>query len=230
MNYNKILIVVAHPDDEVLGCGGLIDKLTKSKKKVRVVFIAEGSSCRYNEEFNKDIINKKISQRTNFAKKALKILKVKDFVFYNLKCGSLNIYPLIKINQIIEEEISKFCPDTIITHNSDDCNNDHNIINKSVMIASRPTSSSSIKNVLTFEVQSSTEWNFENNFKPNIFFDISDNIDKKINAFKMYYKTEGSSFPFPRSSKGLKILANYRGMQIGVKYAEAYKLIRSYQN
>ena len=109
---------------------GMIELLSwhspKSKKKVRVVFIAEGSSCRYNEEFNKDIINKKISQRTNFAKKALKILKVKDFVFYNLKCGSLNIYPLIKINQLIEEEISKFCPDTIITHNSDDCNNGDN--------------------------------------------------------------------------------------------------------
>lgn len=230
MKYNKILVVVAHPDDEVLGCGGLIDKLTKLKKKVRVVFIAEGSSCRYTEDFNRDTINKKIFQRTNFAKQALKILNVKDFIFYNLKCGSLNTYPLIKINKIIENELSKFSPDTIITHNSDDCNNDHNIINKSVMIASRPSSFSSIKNVLTFEVQSSTEWNFENNFKPNIFFDINDNINNKIKAFKMYYKTEGKPFPFPRSSKGLKVLANYRGMQIGVEYAEAYKLIRSYQN
>ena len=204
MNFNKVLIVVAHPDDEVLGCGGFIDQLIKLKKKIKVLFIAEGTSCRFDDNINVDKLSKLIKKRTTYAKAALKILNVKDYHFYDLKCGSLNSYPLVKINKIIENEISKFKPDTIITHNSDDCNMDHTIVHKSVMIASRPIPNTPIKNVLCFEVPSSTEWNFDNSFNPNFFVDITNNIEQKIKAFGKYYPTEGKNFPFPRSAKGLK--------------------------
>ena len=176
------------------------------------------------------MIERSITKRSNFALNALKVLKVDNFVFYNLKCGSLNQYPLVKINKIIENEISKFKPDTIITHNHDDCNSDHRVVNNSVMIATRPTPKTTIKNVLLFEILSSTEWNFNSNFKPNVYFNIKKNLKNKIKAFKMYYDTEGKKFPFPRSFKGIEILSNYRGMQTGIENAEAYILLRSLES
>jgi len=230
MILNRVLVVVAHPDDEVLGCGGLIDKLIKNKKKVKVIFLAEGSSCRFSDKNNKSKLENAIRSRKIFAKNAMSSLKVKEYVFYNLRCGALNTYSLIYINQIIEKEIKIFKPDTIITHHSDDCNVDHNIIYKSVLISSRPVPNSTIKNVICFEVLSSTEWNFDEKFKPNFFVDIEDNIKSKIMAFKEYYSSEGKNFPFPRSLKGIKVLANYRGMQIGVKNAEAFRIIRSLEH
>lgn len=230
MNFSKILVVVAHPDDEVLGCGGFIDQLIKLRKKIKIIFLAEGTSCRFDNQINEKKLLKLIKTRESYAKAALKILNVKDYEFYDLKCGSLNSYPLVKINKIIENEINKFKPDTILTHNLHDCNMDHTVVHKSVMIASRPIPKTTVKNVLCFEIPSSTEWNFENPFNPNFFVDIENNIERKIKAFNKYYPTEGKKFPFPRSAKGLKTYSNFRGMSVGIKNAEAFKIMRFIKN
>ena len=104
--YDKFLIFVAHPDDEVLGCGGVLKKLSKLNKKIRVVVLAEGSSCRYKNYIkSKKEIVRSIKERKNSCKKALKDLGVNDFIFYDLQCGKLSSMPITSVAKIIEKEI-----------------------------------------------------------------------------------------------------------------------------
>ncbi len=224
----KTLVVAAHPDDDILGCGGLISKY-KNTSNFRVLFIAEGTSCRFNaSDFEKegDLIQKKISERNSDALKALKSLGVNDVIFKNLPCGRLDQEPQLEINKIIESEIKDFKPDTILTHSESDLNKDHRIVFDCVMTASRPCANFSPNNILSFEILSSTEWRFSEVFNPNFFVELSEkDIELKWKAMK-YYKTEIFNSPHPRSKEGIYTLAAYRGMQVGVHYAEAYKIIR----
>ena len=127
--YKNFLVVAAHPDDDVLGCGGTIASLIKQKKKVKVVFVAEGTSCRFkNKKIFKKKIDNEIEVRNNCGKKALSDLGIKKFKFHNLKCGKLNSYPITEIAKIIENEISEFKPDVVITHSDNDVNLDHRTV------------------------------------------------------------------------------------------------------
>ena len=228
INHERILVVLAHPDDEVLGCGGLIKLSINQRKKVRVVILGEGSSCRWSfEKLNSEEVRKTITQRKTFAKNSFNILGVDDYIFYDLPCGRFDTIPLIDITKKIENEINLFKPDTIITHFKDDTNSDHRVTFNAMNIASRPIPNSTIKNILCCEILSSTEWRFSETFQPNIFVDISNTIQDKINAFECYYETEGQPFPFPRCEKSIKVLANYRGIQSSLNYAEAFILVRS---
>jgi len=224
LNFGKTLVVAAHPDDEVLGCGGLIAKLIKQGEQVRVVFIAEGTSCRY------EALNKKVQVEINFRNKcsieALMCLGVSSYNFYNLPCGRLDKEPIIEIAKIIEKEISDYMPTTVLTHSSNDVHNDHIIIYRAVIQATRPVAKI-VKNVLSFEILSSTEWNYVEPFRPNIFIDITSTINAKINAMHCY-STEQPKYPHPRSDKGIRSLASMRGSQSGVEYAEGFKVIRSF--
>ncbi len=223
----KILIIAAHPDDDVLGCGGLFAKYSK-KFDFKVIFLCEGSSCRYkNLKKNELKIRKEIQYRELCAKKSLKLFSIKNISFYNNLCGRLHKVPQIKLNQIIENEIKRFKPSTIFTHSDKDLNSDHKAIFKSVMIATRPKI---IKNIVTsiytFEILSSTEWNFSSNFKPNYFINLNRlQLLKKWKAIKIY-KSEIRNKPHPRSLFGVETLAKYRGMQSGNLYAEGFELVR----
>jgi LmbE family N-acetylglucosaminyl deacetylase len=224
LNFGKTLVVAAHPDDEVLGCGGLIAKLINQGEQVRVVFIAEGTSCRY------EALNKKVQEEINFRNQcsieAMKSLGVSSHNFYNLPCGRLDKEPIIEIAKIIEKEISDYMPTTVLTHSSNDVHNDHKITYTAVLQATRPVGKI-VKNLLSFEILSSTEWNYLEAFKPNIFIDITSTINAKINAMHCY-STEQPKYPHPRSDKGIKSLASMRGSQSGVEYAEGFKIIRSF--
>ena len=115
----------------------------------------------------------------------------------------------------------------VYTHSNNDTNNDHKIIHKSTAIATRPGSKTFVEDVYLYEVLSSTEWNFIDAFHPNRFINLSaSNISAKIDSINMY-ETEVFPFPYPRSSEGIMTLARLRGMQIGVKYSEAFRLYRS---
>ncbi len=226
-NFNKFLIVVAHPDDETLGCGGTLYKLSKLRKKIKVVFIAEGTSCRF-KDFKKDKnkILKSISQRTKMGIDALKKLGVNDYIFYNLQCGKLNSLPITTISNLVEKEIDKFKPEILITHSDFDVNMDHKTIYQACLQSCRPTKKENkIKGLLSFEILSSTEWRYSNIFEPNLFINIEREITAKIKAMKIY-RSEINNFPHPRSVDGIKSLAKYRGMQSLNKYAEAFKIIR----
>jgi|TARA_B100000401_G_C52764042_1_gene699756 LmbE family N-acetylglucosaminyl deacetylase len=224
--FKKFLIVVAHPDDDVLGCGGTIKKLTKLKKKVRVIFIAEGSSCRFKnlKKYFKEI-NNSIKQREKYAKQALIDLGVRKCGFYNLKCGKLNKYPITEIAKIVEDEITNFKPEVVISHSNFDVNVDHRTVYQACLQSTRPTSKTKIKALISFEILSSTEWKFSKIFEPNLFVNIEKEIKYKIKALKRY-KSEIRKYPHPRSAEGIKILGSYRGIQSHNKFAEAFKIIR----
>ncbi len=227
---NKILFIGAHPDDVELGCGGIINKFSEEGNSIRVIFLAEGTSCRYN---GCDIESKKVKEeikfRTSCAIDSLNHLGVNSYEFYDLPCGRLDSEPLIEINKIIEKEINDFKPYSVYTHSNTDTNKDHRIIFESTRIATRPGSKTFVNDVYLYEVLSSTEWNFDEPFNPNVFVGLSEsNIQKKIDALSKY-TTEISPWPYPRSAEGITTLAKYRGMQTGVSYAESFKLFRSYK-
>ena len=226
----KVLIIGCHPDDEILGCGGFLDKY-KNQYKFKVIFLAEGSSCRYKDKVKYELnINRDIASRQNSAIKALKLFSISDVSFFNHACGQLNKVPQTILNKIIEDQIQIFRPNIIFTHSNKDLNLDHQTIVKSVLVATRPTS---IKNIVSeiysFEILSSTEWNFLNKFKPNYFVSMSKkNILNKWNALKCY-KSEIQKKPHPRSLFGIETLAKYRGLQCGSNFAESYEIIRSFK-
>ena len=224
---DKVLIIAAHPDDDILGCGGMFSKYRDTPVEFKVVFISEGTSCRFDENnIGSSAVKAEIEKRNNYGAMALEFFNVDKFVYYNLPCGRLDTVPIIDINKIIEHEIRTFEPDTIFTHSNCDVNNDHLIVFKSTLMAARPMPKNTINKIYSYEVLSSTEWGFSNKFEPNSYLKLTlDNIEEKIKALK-FYKSEVRPYPFPRSDIGVKSNAIYRGMEVGVEYAEAYKLIR----
>ncbi len=222
--FKKVLILAAHPDDEILGCGGLIAKYHKNIE-LRVVFIAEGSSCRFAPtDINE--IKAAINDRENSARNALKKFSPESITFENHECGKLDSIPIININKIIERHIKEFNPDTVIPHSHTDANSDHRRIAESVIMATRPGALNTVKTVMSMEIPSSTEWNFNSVFEPNLFLSINDNqLNEKIEALEKY-NSEIKPFPFPRSAEGIKTFARYRGLQSGNSLAEAFRIIR----
>ena len=225
----RLLIIAAHPDDDVLGCGGFLAKY-KGNLNVKVIFIAEGTSCRYQDFKNDSLsIKQEIDKRNSYGKDALKVLGVDNISFHNLPCGRLDSLPIITINKIIENEIKKFNPEIVMTHSEHDTNNDHRIVFKSTLMATRPGTFSSLEKLMSYEVLSSSEWNFTKAFLPNHFESLHKrHILLKCKALACF-KSETRKYPHPRSSEGLMALASYRGIQSGFKYAEAYQLIRNFQ-
>ncbi len=223
----RILIVAAHPDDDVLGCGGMMAKYANSKE-FSILFISEGDSCRFSRsDLESNELKENIKRRTSNAIKSLSIFGITRIRFLNFPCGRLDTIPILDINHLIEEEIQNFSPDIVITHSEDDVNNDHRIVNRSVIMSTRPSSRNLIKKVMCFEVQSSSEWNLISPFKPN-FFEILDKgqVKMKWKAISCY-KEEVRPYPHPRSKEGVFCHSSYRGMQCGYSYAEAFRVIRS---
>ena len=218
-NKKKVLIVAAHPDDEVLGCGGTIYKLGSEGHDVSVLFLSDGVASRIPNKLDKEI-----NRRKKSAIKSCKILKVKNCFFENLADNAFDTESLLNIIKLIEKYIDKLKPEIIFTHSNSDLNVDHQVTNQSVVTACRPQKNLSVKELYFFEILSSTEWNFsdsEKHFKPNYFIDISKCINKKIAALKKYEK-EIRKWPHPRSLEGARILSRYRGMASNMNYAEAF--------
>lgn len=226
-NINNLLVVVAHPDDETLGCGATIRKLIDDGVNVTVLVLGEGSSCRFKSaDFGSELLKSALLQRKNACLAAMGDLGVKNIFFENLPCGRFDTVPIIDIGKMIERYISTTSCDAVLTHFGGDANSDHRITFNAVVTATRPIPKSTVKSLMVFEVPSSTEWRFTETFSPNLFVNVENSIESKVLAFSRYAATEGSPFPFPRSQDGLKYLARYRGMQAGVQFAEAFKIVR----
>ena len=219
---------MAHPDDEILGCGGLLAKHSKSIT-FQVLFLAEGSSCRYDKS---DLEKAKISiaEREKSAKEALSIFEPDRISFTNLPCGRLDQVPILEMNKTIESHIKDFKPSTIFTHSENDTNSDHRRVAESVFMASRPGALNTVSNVVSAEIPSSSEWNFNQPFQPNYFIKLTKSqLNMKIESL-LKYKSEIRDYPFPRSPEGISAFARYRGIQSGNEFAEAFRIIRSIEN
>jgi LmbE family N-acetylglucosaminyl deacetylase len=221
----RVLVIAAHPDDEVLGCGATISKYSRQGVQFMVLFIAEGSSCRYADPACGDSVDA-IAVRTQQAVNALVLLDVKDYRFNKLPCGRLDQLPIIEINKTIEQAIRMFDPDTVLTHSALDANNDHRIVCRATIMATRPGALNRVARLLSYEVLSSSEWAFGEAFVPTSFEQIEEqDLALKCQALKAY-ETEVKAYPFPRSEQGVRVQAMSRGMQAGVPLAEAFCLIR----
>lgn len=224
----RVLIIAAHPDDEILGCGGLISKYQPLGVNFKIVFIGEGSTCRFLDPTSEAGIAA-IGQRNAAAINALNFLKIEDVNFHDLPCGRFDQVPIISINKIIEKAIFDFGPDTVFTHSPYDANSDHKIVFNSTIMATRPADKNHVRRLMSYEVLSTSEWAFINTFMPNYFEALSEiELDLKWKALALY-ESEIRSYPFPRSSEGIRALAMMRGMQAGFKYAEAFHLIREFK-
>lgn len=223
----NILVISAHPDDEVLGCGGTIIKYSK-KYNIFSVIVGEGCTSRINKK-NKNI-NKNLNLLKKQANKVAKIMGIKKTFFLSLPDNKLDTLPLLNIIHKIEKIVNQIKPEIIFTHHNGDLNIDHQIINKAVLTATRPINKNFVKSVRTFEVLSSTEWNYQSSnhmlFNPNLFIDISKQLNKKIKSF-LYYKSEIRKFPHPRSKEGIENIAKFRGASSGLKAAEAFHILRT---
>lgn len=224
----RVLVIAAHPDDEVLGCGATISKYSRQRVQFKVLFIAEGSSCRYVDPACAESVAA-IAARTKQAVNALAVLNVDDYQFNNLPCGRLDLVPIIEINKLIEQTIYKFDPDTLLTHSVHDANNDQRIVCRATVMATRPGAKNRVARLLSYEVLSSSEWAFGEAFAPTSFEQIEEqDLTLKCKALKAY-ETEVKEYPFPRSEQGVRALAMSRGMQAGVPIAEAFYLIREFR-
>lgn len=224
----RALIIAAHPDDEVLGCGGIISKYASIGVEFAVLFVGEGSSCRYLENEVSEI-SVAIKKREDSARNAMQYLGVSSTEFYDFPCGKFDQVPIIEINRLIESAIKRFSPDTVFTHSQYDANNDHRLVYSASIMATRPLAENRVLRLFSYEVLSSSEWAFTSSFSPNYFEELSEaDVTRKIGALN-YYDTELRDFPFPRSERGLRNLAQNRGMQAGTSNAEAFFLIREFR-
>ena len=225
----KILVIAAHPDDEILGCGATILKYLRQGAHVRVLFLGEGSTCRYTDPAAAEALES-IKERNSWAIDALQVLGVTDFKFCGLPCGRFDQTPIIEINKLIEADIRQFAPDTIFTHSDGDSNNDHKIVYRASIMATRPCSEHIISRLYCYEVLSSSEWSFQNPFSPNFFVAIDESDINQKWAALACYQTEMRDYPFPRSKQGVLNQAMQRGMQSGTLFAEAFHLVREFKS
>ena len=225
----KIMLVVAHPDDEVIGIGATVNKMVNELMcDIKCLILGEGITSRdksrdINLRKNEIEIHK---NNTLIAKDKIGYSKLSQYDFPDNRFDTI---PLLDIIKIIEEEKNDFSPEIIFTHHGGDLNIDHQITFKAVLTATRPTVSESVKSIFTFETYSGTEWqatNHPENFRPNVYIEISkNNLEAKKKAMNSYFY-EKRSFPHPRSSKALEIIAQKNGTEVGYKYAERFCLIR----
>ncbi len=219
------LILAAHPDDEVLGCGGTIAKLSDEGAIVHVAFLADGVFSRAGEH---EAQQQKLASRRAAAQKACEILGVKSVSFGDFPDNRMDMIPLLDITQAVELLLIKHQPEIVFTHHAGDVNIDHRRLHEAVVTACRPQYGRSVKTLLCFEVPSSTEWQLPGSapvFMPNWFVDISATLVRKLAALEAYDE-EVRAWPHPRSFQGVEHLAHWRGATMGVNAAEAFVLGR----
>lgn len=222
----KILIIVAHSDDESFGCGGLIKKLSLNKNKITAISFTNGVGSRSKNNINEILKRKKSSI------KASKILGFKWLAQYDYPDNELDKISLLEIIKKIEKHKKKIQPQIVLTHNFSDLNIDHRKIAEATLTAFRPEPKEKLEQLITFEVPSATDFRVlknKKNFLPNYFVNIEKFLKFKIKAIKCY-KQELKKYPHSRSLIGIKNLNKIRGNQSGLKFAEAFEIIRRIEN
>ena len=225
----RIMVVAAHPDDELLGLGATMHKLIKEQGvTAHVVILGEGitsrSDTRDTEKWKQ--VLEEHHANMNAAGRHIGYVSIHS---YNFSDNRFDTHALLDIVKVVEKEKEEFKPDIIFTHNAGDLNVDHRYTFQAVMTATRPMADEEVMTVISFETNSATEWQYSNHpeiFRPNLFVEVSEeDVKAKIDALGEY-KFEIRDYPHPRSAKALRVLAEYRGYMSGCQMAEAFEVVR----
>ncbi len=229
----KVLVIVAHADDEAIGCGGMLIKHQQQGDEIRIIYMTNGVDARQHDSNKQNIKDKRcIDIRRNSQQKACHFLNIKQSYNFDFPDNQMDQVPLIRVVKVIEEIISTYQPNLIYTHHGGDLNVDHRIVHQAVITACRPQPDTSVKSIFTFEVNSSTEWSnptMGTDFIPNYFVDISKVVSEK-NQLLQCYQQEMRAYPHSRSLQAIENLNRWRGNQVGLTSAEAFMLIRHIQS
>lgn len=225
----RIMVVAAHPDDELLGLGATMHKLIKEQGVVaHVVILGEGITSR-SDTRDTEKWKKVLEEHHANMNAAGSHIGYESIHSYNFSDNRFDSHALLDIVKVVEKEKEEFQPDIIFTHNAGDLNVDHRYTFQAVMTATRPMQDEKVKAIICFETNSATEWQYSQHpeqFHPNLFIEVSeDDVQAKIDALAEY-KFEIRDYPHPRSAKALKVLAEYRGYMSGSDMAEAFEIVR----
>ncbi len=222
-----VLVIAAHPDDEILGCGATAARLVKEGSEVHFAILGEGITSRHADRADADANQLAIlhqQSRTAAAK-----IGVESVFLHHFPDNRLDTVPLLEVVKIVEDLIDRVRPEVVYTHHNGDLNVDHGVVFRAVLTATRPTKGNPVREIYAFEVASSTEWAFQSigpAFRPNVFVDVANTIDAKVAAMECY-ESEARKFPHPRSPEALRAIAARWGSVAGCRAAEAFELIRS---
>ncbi len=214
----RMIVIAPHPDDEVFGCGGTIAKYADAGHEVNVLIVTKGD-----ELFDPKLIE----QGRGEAIKAHALLGVRHTLFADLPAIKLDTLPQYKINEALSGFLQEMEPDLLFLPFPGDINRDHQIVHSSAMVATRPFQTT-VRCIYCYEVLSSTNWNspaITPAFVPNVFCDVSNTIDRKLAAAKIY-ESQIKAYPHERSPESIMVLSRYRGGFVGVEHAEAFVCVR----
>lgn len=227
MTARPVLVVAAHPDDEVLGCGGTIPLLAAEGRDVHVAILGEGVTSRFVERAGAHELL--LDDLQTDSRKAGQLLGAVEVHLFGLPDNRFDTVAALDVVKIVEELVAAIGPELVFTQHGGDLNVDHAVLFRAVLAATRPMAGVSVKRVYGYEVASSTEWafgQFEPVFRPNVFVDVSATIETKVAAMECY-RSESRPFPHPRSPEALRAAARRWGSVVGVEAAEAFQLVRS---
>ncbi len=225
----KIMIVVAHPDDELLGLGATMNKLINEFNiSTHVIILGEGITSRADNR-NVEQWKSELEIHRNNIKIAQAAIGYHSVSIYDFADNRFDTVAMLDIVKVIEKEKASFNPEIIFTHHGGDVNVDHQRTFEAVITACRPMAHEQVKTIISFETPSGTEWRAPTDprhFLPNMFVSVSEkNIDAKIKGMESY-EFEKRSYPHPRSPEALKIQAQRWGVAVGCNFAEAFCIVR----
>ena len=220
----NVLIVAAHPDDEILGVGGAAIKHIEAGDSVYALILGEGQTARFDNRA--DAGDTLLAQLHADTLRAAKLLGIREVFFENFADNRFDSVDLLDIVKAVEKKVKMLRPSVLYTHHGGDLNIDHALTYRA---ATRPMADQPVRELYAFETVSSTEWNFtygDAQFSPNVFVKLSESqMERKLAAMKEY-GTELCEFPHPRSLAMLRATARRWGGVVGAEYAEAFEAVR----
>lgn len=219
----QILVVAAHPDDELLGCGGAVASLTMAGHSAIALILGEGGTSRRAAAGKSGVV----SALAQCARDGAAVLGAEPPLFGSLPDQRFDEVALLNIVHRIEDVKQELNPDLVLTHHGNDLNNDHRVTHRAVLAACRPLPDEKLRGVFTFETVSSTEWGPLSQgqpFRPQIYVDITATLERKLKSLACY-PGEMRPFPHPRSLEAVSALAKRRGSEVGIGAAEAFEVV-----
>ena len=216
----NMLVIAPHPDDEILGAGGIIAKRANEGSNIFVCVVTRGCEPLFKEEL--------VMQTREECRRADAFLGVKETIFLDFPAVMLETVPRYELNGAISELIQRIMPDEVYIPHRGDMQLDHKMVVDACMVALRPKYKHIVKRVYAYETLSETGWdipNTVNEFIPNVYVDVTDTMDKKLKSL-CCFQSQMSDFPAARSVEAIEALAKYRGATVNVKAAEAFMLVR----